>query len=659
MTRHAPVRVAALLAAAAWLAPAPATPAAGPELEGGRIVRHVRLEGHEAYPDRTLKALMRTRGRSTLRFWRSHPYRTDFIRFDEATLVQFYRRHGYLDARMDSVRVEAVPGSDRSVDVSFHLTEGPRARVEGVAFEGADSASVEALRKGLELHAGSPLDAVQLEADRQAIEDHYANLGYVAVSVRDTLEVDSTSVAIRYQIEPGPRVALGSVKVEGNHRTRPSFVTREIALKRGEWMSRQRLTQAQQRIYDAGYYSDVQFERSAVDSATQRADLFVTVKERKMSWVDVGLGYGTVDQLRLTSEWGNRNLGRQGIRLTVDGKLGVRFTRPEGRPLIVSTGNTRAEAAFSQPWFLKTRTQATLGGYAETNPVRTPGSDIPLTAVGGTFSLRRDFWRFTHGTISLETRHGILDSTALVRGTAYTTKRVTLAGERDSRVNLFDAKKGSDLLGSIEVAGGLLQGSSQFQKYDLQASTYLPALGRATLAFRVHGGYIRPFGFGKGDTLQGLDQIPLDDRYRTGGATSVRGYYENELGTRSVLVPVPGDTTRVEREPVIRGGAVLLLGSVELRFPLVWILSGAGFVDAGGVWDAPRDLTAKRLFSPLAGGAGYQDMRYTAGLGIRFASPVGPVRIDYGWKLRGTRDDQQDALSPRRGSFHFSLGQAF
>lgn len=619
-------------------------------------MRDLEIDGNSAYPDRTLRALLRTRGHSTLRFWRSSPYRSDFIRFDQATIVQFYRRHGYLDARMDSVGVTPVPGSERAVDVAFHLTEGPRAQVAQVAFEGVGPVEEEMLRRGLTQRAGEALDGVDLETDRQAIEDHYANLGYVAVAVRDSLEVDSTRVTIRYFISPGPRATLGGLTVQGNRHTRTSFVAREISLRRGEWMSRSRLAQSQQRIYDAGYYSDVQFERSPVDSATHQADLFVTVRERKMSWLDFGLGYGTVDQLRLTSEWGNRNLGRQGIRFTVDGKLGVRFF---DRPIKAATGNTRADVAFSQPWFLKTRTQATLGAYAETNPVRTPGSDIPLTAIGGTFTLRRDFWRFSHGVVSLETRHGILDSTALVRGTAYTVKRITLSGERDSRVNPFDPKRGSDLLGTVEVAGGLLQGTSQFQKYDLQASTYLPVLGRATLAFRVHGGYIRPFGFAKADTLRGLEQIPIDDRFRTGGATSVRGYYENELGSRSVLVPDKADSTRLDRVAVIRGGAVLLLGSVEMRFPLFWILSGAGFIDAGGVWDAPGDLTAKRLWSPFAGGASYEDMRYSAGLGIRFGSPVGPVRVDYGWKLRGTRDDQQDPLSPRRGSFHFSLGQAF
>ncbi len=656
MRRHRRLGAAALYLATAWLVLSPAPRARAAELEGGRIVRHLALHGNVAYSDRTLRGLLRTRGHSTLRFWRSNPYRSDFIRFDQAAIVQFYHRHGYLQARMDSVNVTPVPGSDRSVDVAFYFTEGSRARVAAVAFEGVDPTVEAELRRGLGQRPGEPLDAVQLETDRQSIENHFGNLGYVAASVVDSLVADSTRVTIRYVVDPGVRATLGGIEVQGNRRTRKSFVTREISLKRGEWMSRARLAQSQQRIYDSGYYSDVQFERSAIDSALHQADLFVTVRERKMSWLDFGLGYGTVDQLRLTSEWGNRNLGRQGIRFTVDGKLGFRFS---DHPFRARIGDRRADVVFSQPWFLKTRTRATLGGYAEDMPNLKPGSDLPLRALGGTFTLRRDFWRYTHGAVTLETRHVISDSIPLVRGTSYTTRRITLSGERDSRVDLFDPKRGSDLVGTVEIAGGLLQGTRRYQKYGVLASTYLPLPKRATLAFRVRTGYIRPFGFSRGDTLQGLDRIPIDDRFRTGGATSVRGYFENELGTRSVLVPSQTDSTRLDRVTVIRGGAVLLLASAEMRFPLLWILSGAAFIDAGGVWDAPGDVTAKRLWSPLAGGASYEDMRYSVGVGLRFASPVGPVRLDYGWKLRGTRDDQQDALSPRRGSFHFSLGQAF
>jgi outer membrane protein insertion porin family len=121
----------------------------------------------------------------------------------------------------------------------------------------------------------------------------------------------------------------------------------------------------------------------------------------------------------------------------------------------------------------------------------------------------------------------------------------------------------------------------------------------------------------------------------------VRGYFENEPES--------------ERGS---GGQLLLLGSVEIRFPLVWIVSGALFTDAGNVWERPSDLGLRRLGPFVGGGAGYSDIRYSAGGGLRIGTPVGPVRFDFGWKLRRGRPSEPD-LSPARGVFHFSLGQAF
>jgi outer membrane protein assembly factor BamA len=133
----------------------------------------------------------------------------------------------------------------------------------------------------------------------------------------------------------------------------------------------------------------------------------------------------------------------------------------------------------------------------------------------------------------------------------------------------------------------------------------------------------------------------------------VRGYFENEIGNRFGGVDSAGNDLRENR-----GGEVLLLGSVEARFPLIWILSGAVFVDAGNVWERPQDITLERIFTVTGSGAGYSDMRYSAGTGIRIRTPVGPVRFDYGWKLRRAKPEERD-LSSTRGTFHFSLGQAF
>ena len=451
------------------------------------------------------------------------------------------------------------------------------------------------------------------------------------------------------------------MSVEGLRKTGRRVVTRELTVHGGDILSRKKLTDSQQRIYDTGLYSDVVFERGDIDSTSHRTDLHLTVRERKMAWVDAGLGYGTLDQLRLTSQWGQRNIGREGIRFVLTGRMGVIVNRPIRK---WSLGNRRVDGSFSEPWIFGTRTQASVGGYAE-QIVRTQTAqriflDRPLRAYGAALAFRKDLSLITHGTLSFEHRHVISDSASLplasgVESKSYSTRRVGLSVERDTRVDPFDPKAGSDLIGNTVVAGGVIRGSARFIKFGGTATTYRPIRRRLTLALRLQSGYVNPFGTfaGRRDTLHELELIPLEDRFVTGGASSVRGYFENEIGNRIVGADSTGAAIHQNR-----GGEVLLLGSVEARFPLFWILSGAVFMDAGNVWERPQDITVRRLFTVTGPGAGYSDMRYSAGAGVRFSTPVGPVRFDYGWKLRRAKPEEND-LSSTRGTFHFSLGQAF
>ena len=636
------------------------------EFETPRQVRRVEIHGNEAFSDRKLRGFLRTRGSSWFKPWRHPPYRSDFVRFDRVTLQSYYRRHGFLAARVDSAPAIPVPGTSARVDVHFFLTEGSLTRLAGVRLEGTTPLSEAEVQRVLKLEPSDPLDITMIEADRQAIEDHYADLGYAAVQVRDSLEVDSVRALVVYRIVPGPIVRMGQVGVEGIKDTRRRVVTRELTVHPGDILSRKKLAESQQRIYDTGLYGDVIFERGDIDSMTHLADLHLTVRERKMAWVDVGLGYGTLDQLRLTSEWGHRNIGHEGIRFVASGRLGFRVTTPDSAQPKSRLGNRRADAAISQPWIFGTRTQATVGGYAE-QIVQTQTGDralllFPLRAYGASLALRRDLWRWTRGTLAFEHRHVISDSTSLKPAPgeeekSYSTRRVGLSIERDTRINPFDPKAGSDLIGNTVIAGGVLKGSARFTKLSGAATTYIPVPRRITLALRLQAGYIRPFGeraVPAGDTLSEIERnIPVDDRFVTGGASSVRGYFENEIGFRILSVESAGV---VKGE--IRGGELLLLGSVEARFPLFWVLGGAAFMDAGNVWERPRDVSLKRVFTVTGGGVGYSDMRYSVGAGIRIATPVGPVRFDYGWKLKRARSDERD-LSSSRGTFHFSLGQAF
>lgn len=628
------------------------------DLDVERTVRKVEIHGNVAYKSGELRDLLRTRGSSFWTPWRKNPLRSDFIRADRMTLTSYYRRHGYLHAFVDSVAVRQVDTSSKS-DVHFYIVEGPRAMVTSIQIEGGGPITDAEFRKNLRFREGSPLDMPILEASRDSVVYAYADRGHVLVRVIDSLSVVDDRVSVLYRVIPGPKVYLDSVTVEGTVKTRPPHVSREMLLKQGDVLRRSKLILSQQRIFDSGLYTDVQMEMGALDSATHRADLTVVVREQKMGWIDAGIGYGTVDQLRLTGQWGQRNIFRTSMRFVVTGRLGVQVETDPVFPIETKWGDTRLDVALTHPWPLGVRVQTTVGVYAENEPVIQETDAYPIQAYGGSLVFATPFLRDVRSYISYELRHVLEDSVSVVSGIgSYTTNRIALTSEWDTRLDIFNPKKGQDLLGAIQFVTGAAGKSNGFTNLTLQGTKYVPVKRGIILATRLRGGFIEPWGprppADPSLTIPPeLDEIPPDDRYRTGGASTVRGYLENEFGTREVA-----DTTAAGSHIEAPGGQVLILASAEFRFPLLWIFSGAAFFDGGLVWERPEDIKPSKIFS-FAGGAGYNDMRYSGGVGLRIGTPVGPIRFDYGWKIRSPRTPSEPDLSSRRGEFHFSLGNPF
>jgi outer membrane protein insertion porin family len=657
------------------------------DIEVERTVRRVEIHGNGSVGEGTLKKLLRTRGRGGFPFFRSRPLRPDYIRFDRLALQDYYRRHGFVEARVDSVPLR-FHDKGSEAEVHFYLTEGPRARVRTVRFEGAGPVPEDRLRKVLELKAGDPLDIPKQDLSREAVHNEYAERGYIAAVVRDSLEVDTSGVGIVYRIAPGPATRLDSIRVEGTSVTKPRFVKREFTVGRGDLLKRSKLLRSQQRIYDTGFYSDVRFDRSDVDSATQSADVIVDVRERKMGWIDMGVGYGTVDQLRLTTQIGQRNLWRDGVRLVATGLLGVRVKKSaqldDAFPFVklyprnLRLGDSRIDASLTRPWNLGLRVAATVGGYAEhIRPASSGDQEFPpYRAYGGSGALSYDFALHTHSRFSYEHRNVVSDTTNLLSTSgaeiqSYTINRIVGSLERDTRDNPFDPRYGTDLLGTSSFVGGALSGSAQFLKHTGTAVAFLPVNAATTAAFRIRLGAINPQAAERaapGTSRNPIALIPLEERFFLGGANTLRGYGENELGTRVVVdskgkrVIDPATQTAENPEgewfpPFRIGGRILILLNAEIRRRLFGPFGAEAFLDGGNVWERPTDIHLSNLLS-FGDRAGYNDMRYTAGLGLRFATPLGPLRLDYGWKLRMARPDQPDPATSR-GEFHFSVGQAF
>ncbi|MGH7681313.1 MAG: BamA/OMP85 family outer membrane protein, partial [Candidatus Eiseniibacteriota bacterium] len=382
--------VAARLAIAALLLLfVPGISRAQDDLDVERTVRKVEMHGNDAYGDGTLKELLRTRGSSFWNPFKKHPLRPDFIRSDRLTLTTYYRRHGFLKAQVESVIVIPAGKSSKS-DVHFYVTEGPRTVVADITTEGLGPLTDAVFKKTLRYEVGSPLDMPILEASRDSIVYAYADRGYVLARVVDSLAVADDSVRVFYRIEPGPKVALNQVLIEGTKKTKSSYVSREMLLRPGDTIRRSKLILSQQRIYDSGLYSDVEMSLGHPDSATYRSDLVVSVREQKMGWVDAGIGYGTVDQIRLTGQWGQRNIFHTGMRFVATGRLGLLVEKDLAQ---TTFGDRRIDLALTHPWPFGVKLQTTLGVYAEEQPIIQETDQFPLRAQGGSIVVASPFFR--------------------------------------------------------------------------------------------------------------------------------------------------------------------------------------------------------------------------------------------------------------------------
>jgi outer membrane protein assembly complex protein YaeT len=569
------------------------------------------ISGNKEIGASELEDALSTKTRPWYAPWRARPvFDPAVFASDLERLVKFYQDKGYYEAKV--THDLEVDDKEGLVSASIHVSEGEAIRVAQMSVEIVDAPELkpelDALVPKLPLHEGQIFAVDAYQKTESQLKEFFYDKSRAAITIQRKAEVilDRHAANVYYTLNAGPLTQFGSTTVEGLKDVAESIILQELAYKPGEPFSGVALRTTEKNLRELDLFSQIVIEPqpSPPDTAVP---VKIRLEEKPPREIRVGLGYGTEDQVRGQVRWRNNNWLGGARRLEV----GVKAS------FIVR----ELDLHFLQPHFLgaNNRFMVTLGPQQFDEP----GFFLNSTRVQP--RLERKFSDQLTGflTYRLEYDHlskvpsasiqalGPFDEKGLLSGLS--------AGFLWNRANdPLNPTSGWTLSFAAEQVGGFLGG--RFELYKLQSDVrgYYPLAEKTVLASRLKIGFAQP--------LHGGEEVPLFERFYAGGGTSVRGYGRSRLGPISTA-----------DDPL--GGRSLIEGSFELRQQLWEKIGGALFLDFGQVSLQSFELPV-------------DDLRFSAGFGVRYATPVGPLRLDLGFPFRPPRGD-------RAWQIHFSIGPAF
>ncbi|UCC47562.1 MAG: BamA/TamA family outer membrane protein [Gemmatimonadota bacterium] len=658
------------------------------------IVRKVRIEGNTAFSDTEIKRAIATRASGCksvflaplcwLRigaFVRTERFDSRELRTDVARIRVYHFRRGYRQAQVDTSLVR----EGDFVDVTFLVDEGAPVIVRSLEVSRLeDIPDARAILSRLPLKEGQPFSEVDLTASRERIERELGNRGYPEAAALVEASIPSSDTLGAYVVleaVPGPRARIGDIEVTGVSELNREDVKRLLTFRPGDLYSEDEIVRSQRNLYSMALfdYVDITREPPGPDSTIA---VHVQVSEAKMRGMQFGFGLSTTECLQVQAGWTHRNLFGGTRRFELTGELSNIVTAQLARQFPCSQAGVpltedelvrgpfnkvtwRLRADFRQPWFLGTENWLHLGVFSERQSLPgiyarvSYGGDLRVTreisrgtALAGTYRVGRDSLEEGSAGFLFCANFGVCrpdDIETLSEPRSLSWVGVNFARSRTDAV--LEPTTGYRLTFEAEHASRFTGSEWAYYRAQGEFSWYRRLGGRAVLALRLRGGLVRPIGTGIEGVGFGARTEPVTHplkRQYAGGAYTVRGYGQNLLGPKVLLVPdstdlptcLPSDVTekytwvcdlagaglssgQVVPRPV--GGENAVVANLEVRVPLGserW--SGVAFLDLGQVWteNDEADVPEKLAWSP--------------GIGIRYRSPVGPLRLDVGYNTGGS-----------------------
>jgi outer membrane protein insertion porin family len=635
------------------------------EIEKGKRgkVRAVEFHGNEHFSDKELKAAVPVTKGTPFLFFSHGKYSEQLVRKGVKNIEGLYHGAGYSQVLV----TPKVAKNGGDLKLAFTVEEGPRDLVESLEVHGNETLPQEKLSpKGLNLEPGKPYSTQLLNKDRDQIMATYLDSGYLTMTFKATVQHvkdDPHHVRVIYAIDEGPRVETASVTPVGAQHTRPEIIQRNANIKAGKPLSETALLRGESQLYTLGVFdwANVDTRRPVTDDP--QAEVLVKVHEAKRNTITYGFGFQVINRGGSIPSGTIALPGLPPVGLPANFKTSqqtfwgpegsVQYTRRNfrGRAETVTASvygarlDQRAGATWNNPTFWNTSWSSTVAVSAE----RTSENPIFTARLGNAE------WQFQHYLDRNRQKSVVFRyyfrrtnlTNILIPGLVLPEDqnvRLSALGasySRDSRDNPLDAHKGIYQSFELDINPSSLGSNTSFGRVLGQTAYYRSLTSDSSLVWAnsIRLGMERAFGG---------NHIPISESFFSGGGSTLRGFSLNGAGPQRTVPVCPVDNPGCNQTiSVPVGGKMLVIANSELRFPLGITmplvggpLGGALFYDGGNVYS---NVSFNNVFS---------DFTHTVGFGLRYKTPVGPVRVDIGHLLNA---------SPGIKSFQFfvTLGQAF
>ena len=601
--------------------------------EGGTIKVHsLKFNGVTAVDERRLRDALTTRQSINIPWGKKYYFDRSRFDADRSRMQAFYADRGYPDARITGFDV-ALNDKQDEVDLTVTITEGDPVIATAIDFSGFDGippAHLGDLRARLPLKVGQPRDRQLVIAIHEMavneLKDHGFPYGKVITAEDDGS--DGKHAALTFTADPGTLAHFGPVEIAGNKSVDEHVIRRQLMFKPGALYQRSLVQESQRRLYGLALFQFANVEPLNQELQPEEVPIRVTVAEGNHQRVNLGGGYGTEEKARVDAEYHHVNF------------LGD--ARSAGAHVRWSSLDRGVRLDFNQPYVFSPH--FSLGAEAQQWYTFTPAYQSVVTGAKMTLTHRSSANTSWAASFTSEHNRSSISSDVLgdlkLRASLIALGLDPTTNEQNGSLNALgfdfqhstadspiDAHHGYQVAVHAEQTAKLAPGNFNYSSVAADGRHYFPFGNRVVLASRLQLGNIRPAG---GESAN----VPFAKRYFLGGATSVRGWgrYEVSPLTESGL-PIGGDS--------------MLAFSEELRAVLRGKLGIVLFLDGGNVWADAFGFTLG-------------DLRYAVGPGLRYQTPVGPLRFDFGYQLNPTPELLVNGTpQTRRFRLHFSIGQAF